>query len=232
MLLFAGKTARQIGFEFGFEQRHAIFAAAAVPNRIFNRDIGGFAAVLEKDLHGVGDRALGRIKVILAPLAIFNAHHFVTQGVDARIRGDTVLVVSSGQVTFKQADGSHVLDAMVAVGGVAQRALLVDDANCGFMCGNDDILDLVDAVPDLIVQIDRTFYRGLRMEFSREGNLEQHILHHIGAVFALEGKGFALEQHVVKAPGLGAQCRGISHLALQGHQGETHGAAGGVAGGP
>ena len=124
---------------------------------------------------------------------------------------------------------------MVAVGRIVQRPLLVDDADAGLVGADRDLPDVVDRLAgpgQLGVQGHRRFDRSLRMEFGREGNLEQHVFHHIAAVRTLELERLALEQHVIEAPGLGGQHRWVAHLAGLGHQGQTHRARGGIAGGP
>ena len=68
---------------------------------------------------------------------------------------------------------------MVAIGGVAQRPLFVDDAQRRFVGRDHDLFDLIDAVPDLGMQFDRAFDRGLRVELSWERDFEQHVLHHV-----------------------------------------------------
>ena len=81
----------------------------------------------------------------------------------------------------------------------------------------------------LLVDLHRGLHGGLRVEFRREGDLEQHVLHHVAAVGALELERAALEEHVVEAPGLGGEHRGIAHLAGARDEREAHGTAGGVA---
>ena len=67
------------------------------------------------------------------------------------------------------------------------------------------------------------------MELGREGDLEQHVLHHVATVGPLELEFVALEQHVVKAPGLGGQYGWVAHLAGLRDEREAHGAGRGVA---
>jgi len=76
------------------------------------------------------------------------------------------------------------------------------------------------------------FHRGLRVEFGRERDLEQHVFHHVSAVGALELEGLALEQHVVETPDRRGQHGRIAHFAGAGHQGQAYGTAGGVASRP
>ena len=82
------------------------------------------------------------------------------------------------------------------------------------------------------MQRHRRFDRGLGVELGRIGNLEQHVLHHIGAVGALEAERLALEQHVVEAPIGRGEHRGIAHLAGRADERQAHGAARRVARGP
>jgi hypothetical protein len=46
---------------------------------------------------------------------------------------EIVLVVLGGQIAESQRHGNHVLQAMVAVGRIVERALLADDADGGLM---------------------------------------------------------------------------------------------------
>ena len=79
-----------------------------------------------------------------------------------------------------------------------------------------------DAVANARVQRHRAFDRRLRVELGGEADLEQDVFHHVAAVGSLQHERLALEQHVVEAPGLGAQHRRIAHFALGGHQREPH----------
>jgi hypothetical protein len=78
------------------------------------------------------ERCLG-VEIILAVARVFDDLHLEAQRVDARIGGLLVLVVLGGQRAVDERDGDHVLDAVIAVGGVIQRAGLVDDADGGFL---------------------------------------------------------------------------------------------------
>ena len=53
-----------------------------------------------------------------------------------------------------QSDGRHVLNAMVAIGGVVQRTLLVDDPDRRFVGRDDDFLHLVQARCDVGIELD------------------------------------------------------------------------------
>ncbi len=74
--------------------------------------------------------------------------------------------------------------------------------------------------PHQRMQLKGRFHGGLGMELGRKGNLEKDVLHHVGAVGALEAEFPAAEKNVVEAPGSGGQRPGIAHLPLHREQGE------------
>jgi hypothetical protein len=114
--------------------------------------------------------------------------------------------------TGKERGGTqHVL----AVGKVGERALLVDDADRRLLRADADALDVLRRLAEALeAVVDRV--RGLdgrlRVELGRVRYLEEHVLHHVRAVRALELEWLALEEHIVKAPRLRRQ-RG-RHAAL------------------
>jgi len=89
---------------------------------------------------------------------------------------------------------------MIAVRRIVERAGLVDDADRGFVRGDSYALDVVQSIFDERMQGDRRFHRGLRVEFRRERNLEQHVLHDIGGKRPRELDWITLEQHVAETP--------------------------------
>ena len=96
----------------------------------------------------------------------------------------------------------------LAVGKVGERALLVDDTNGSLLRANAHALDVVRRPAEsgeLPVDDVRGLDGGLRVEFGGVGDLEEHVLHHVGAVRALKLEGRALEEHVVESPRLGGQ---------------------------
>ena len=186
----------------GFQQRDALGAAAQVADRVFADHLVQPVAVLE--LHGqrIGDGALGRIVIVAGIGGILDANDLGAQGVDARIARHAVLVVGGGQAAVQQRHGHHVLDAVVAVGRVVQRTLLVDDADAGLVRADDDAADVLGLAAQQaqpFVQLHRAFHGGLGVELGRIRDLEQHVLHHVAAVGPLELERLALEQHVVEA---------------------------------
>ena len=92
-----------------------------------------------------------------------------------------VFVVGGGEPAEDQRHGDHVLNAMIAIGGIRERPGLVDDAHAGLLRLDDDALDERDPVLDPRVQRHRALDRGLRVEFGREADLEQHVFHHVAA---------------------------------------------------
>ena len=68
-----------------------------------------------------------------------------------------------------------------------------------------DALDLpVRRSLHLRVQRHRRLHRGLRVKLGRKGDLEQDVFHHVAAEGLRQRQRLALEQHVLEAPGLGA----------------------------
>ena len=89
-----------------------------------------------------------------------------------RLIADGILVVGGSEITLDEADRGHVLDAVVAVGRIVQRALLVDDADRRLMRGDLHFFYSIEPVPYLRVEPDRGFHRGLGMKFRGKRNLE------------------------------------------------------------
>ena len=204
-------------------------------NRVFHRHLFGAGTVLEEHLHRVGDGALVRFQVFAAVARVFDDDHFVAQFVDDRMGGvELIFVLLGHQVTERQWYGGHVLQAVVAVGGVGQLADLGDDADRRLMGGDHDAVDVMQAIFHQRVQGHRRFAGGLRVEFGREADLEQHVFHHVSAVGLGQTErtlvlGFerqvlvgVTEQHVVKAPLRRAQYAGNAHLATQGDIRQAH----------
>ncbi|KAG1540329.1 hypothetical protein G6F50_014377 [Rhizopus delemar] len=109
---------------------------------------------------------------------------------------------------MQQRDGDHVLHAVVAVGRIVQRALLVDDADAGFLGADRDMRDVFDPAPrraQLLVQRDRGLDRGLAVELGRVADLEQHVLLHLAAQRPPQRQLLAMHRHCRKAPGRCAQ---------------------------
>ncbi len=121
--------------------------------RVFHDDLVGLAAVRELDGDGVGDRPLLGVEVVAAELLVFDANHFRAQRVDARVGGGGVLVVGRGQPAVDQRHRDHVLEAVVAVGRVVERAVLVDDPQRRLVRPDRDGLDVVQAVLDERVEL-------------------------------------------------------------------------------
>ncbi len=79
------------------------------------------------------------------------------------------------------------------------------------------------------MQLHRRFDGGLRVELGGVADLEEHVLHDVGAVGALELELLAAEGDIVEAPGFRGERGGVAHFAGARHQRQAHGAAGGVA---
>ncbi|MNL16752.1 hypothetical protein D3C87_1378060 [compost metagenome] len=147
---------------------------------------------------------------------------------------EIVLVVLGYQVTEGQRHGRHVLDAVIAISGIGQRADLGNNPDRRLMRGDDDFVDFMQAITHLRVQRHRRLTRRLCVKLGRKTDLEQHVFHHITAVrpreaeltfiFRLERQivvGMA-EQYVVKTPLIGTQNTGNSHLAAHCNIRQSH----------
>ena len=136
------KAAGEVPAKFLFEQGNAFVAAAAMAQRILYRHLASLGSVFEENLQLICDRALPGIEIIARVALVLDADHLGAQRVDTRVPGDVVFVVGGSEIALDQADGNHVLDAVVAVGGVVERSLLVDDADRGFVRDDLDFLDV------------------------------------------------------------------------------------------
>ena len=151
-------------------------------DRVFHHDVVGAGAVLEKHLHGVGNRALVGLKVFAGEARLFDDEHFLAQHINDRMSFvKIVLVLLGDQVAEGQRHGGHVLNAVIAVGSVGQRPDLGNDADRRFVGGDDDSLDFVQSIAHLRMQRHRCLARSLRVEFGGKADLEQDVFHHITA---------------------------------------------------
>ena len=124
-------------------------------------------AVAEEHLHGIADVALVGGVVLLRERRVLAHLHLGAQRVDARIGGDGVLVVRRGEAPENQRHRDHVLDAVIAVGGIGERPHLVDDAHARLLGLDDDALDVGEPTPDLRMQGHRRLDRRLGVELGR-----------------------------------------------------------------
>ena len=114
------------------------------PIGIVDFDFVGHGAVVEFDLERVGDGAFFGVEVVAGVGGVFFDDHLGAEEVDARVGGvESVFVVFGDEVAVEESDGDHVLKAVVAVGGVVQRAALGNDADGGFVRGDADGADVV-----------------------------------------------------------------------------------------
>jgi hypothetical protein len=224
------------------ELLHDLRLGLLTPEPVAERRLDDFllenGAVLERDGQGVGNGALLGVMVVLGELRVFHAGDLLAQRLD-ELRGGgfaAVAVVFGDQAVESEHGGDHVLHAVVAIGEVVHGLeLLVDDADAGLVGAVDDVRDVVGALAhggELLVEVLGGFDGGLRVELGGVGDFEEHVLHHVGAVGALEVELLAVEVDVVEAPGGSGEHGG--HAALAGHdfQAEVDGALAGVTGGP
>ena len=218
--------------EFFQQQGNALTAPAPVADGIIHADFPGGRTVPEEHLHRIAYGALFRVVVVGSKLPVFRHLHFLPERIDARVGGNGVLVIPGGEAAEDQGDGGHVLDAVVTIRGVIQRAGLVDDTHACLLGFHHHLVDVSQPVPNLFMQGQGRFHRGLGVKLSRERYLEQDVFHNVTAKSAFCFDLVALEQHVLEAPVLGAERGRITHLTGQRDQGMTHRATGGLSGRP
>ncbi len=97
-----------------------------------------------------------------------------------------------------------------------------------FLGFNDNALHVAKPADDRRMKRQRTFDGRLGMKLGGKLHLEQHMLHHIAAELAREGKAIAVKQGIEKSPGFFRQGRGIAPFSAQRHKGMADAAAGGV----
>jgi len=103
-------------FEFCDQKRNPFLSPTPMSDGIFNLRFGRRGSISEKDLHRITDRALLGIEVAARVAFILLHDHFRAQSIDPRIFGHRVFIVVRGQCAEDQANGRHVLKAMIAIG--------------------------------------------------------------------------------------------------------------------
>jgi hypothetical protein len=112
---------------------------------------------------------------------------------------------------------------------IGERACFVDDPHTRLLRFDHDALDIRDPVAYQRVQGHRGFDRGLRVKLGWKRDLEQHVLHDVGAERLWQRQRLPFEQDIAEAPGLGTQRGGVAHLTRERDEGMPHGPAGRIA---
>ena len=162
----------QVSFEFAEQRRYTLLAPATVADRVFDSDLLGLRSILKKDLNAVADRTLRRIQVIDGKLFTLDDLHLVSKQVDARVASDRVLVVFGGQAAENERHRDHILDAMIPVSRVVERAGLFDDPFAAFLCFDHYAVDLCEPLGDFRLEQNRSLNGRLGMELGRERDLK------------------------------------------------------------
>src|SRR5437899_9052897 len=134
---------------------------------IFDFDFFCSCSICKEDLHSIGDGTFVWFEVFAAIARVFAYNHLSPKHVDSRVSCGRILVIIRSQHSEQQADGGHVLEAMVPVSWIVERAFLIDDSNCGFLGCDDDFANLVDPITNLRMQFDCSFDGGLSVELGR-----------------------------------------------------------------
>ena len=234
--LLGTKTSGNMPVELLNEQRNTLGASELVTNRVLNGNLLKDGAVVEGDLDGVSDGTLVGIVVLGAVGLVLDTLHLGTELIDPGVGGDGIVVIGGSETAVDQGNSNHVLDAVIAIGVVVEGALLIDDANGGLLGADADGLDIVGGLAGLLedaVKGHGSLTSSLRMELGGERDLEEHVLHDVGAVGALELEGLSLEEDIVEAPDLGGKNGGdTADATVLHHQGEVHGARARITSGP
>jgi len=90
----------------------------------------------------------------------------------SRVFGGRIFVMVGVQIAEEQPDGGHILQTMIAVGRIMERAGFGDYPNRGLMSGDDDFVDFVQPTTNLWVQFNGSFDSGLSMKLGWKRNLE------------------------------------------------------------
>ena len=204
-----------VSLELFDQQRSTLCAAAFVSYGILYHDLVQHGAVVELHQERIADRTLARLVVLGRERLVFDAMNLGTQRIDARIRRGRVGVRLGRELAKDERVGDHVADGVtrvichqtpnpvsegrkrdiLSVGKVVQGTMLVDDANGRFLRTDTHVLDVVGRFThglELCVNRVRSLDSGLSVEFGGIGNLEEDVLHDVGAKRHLELKLLAL----------------------------------------
>lgn len=217
------------------ENGGTLLSSLSVANGVVDLDLVENSAVLESDLNGVTDVSLVGGMVLLGESLVLNTLHLLSEGIDSGVSGNLVSVVVGGESAVDERNGNHVLDAMVSVGVVVQRTLLVDDSHGGLLGSDLDLGNVIGSLSELLellVEQHGRLASGLGVELSGERNLEENVLHDVRAVGSLELELLAAEEDVVESPGLGGQDRGHTSLTLLDEESQVNGSRGGITSSP
>lgn len=217
------------------ENGGTLLSSLSVANGVVDLDLVEHGAVLESDLDGVTDVSLVGGVVLLGESLVLNTLHLLSEGVNSGVGGDLVSVVVSGKSAVDKRNSNHVLDAVVSVSVVVQGTLLVDDSHGGLL-GSDldggNVIGGLAKLLELLVEQHGRLAGGLGVELSGERDLEENVLHDVGAVRSLELELLAAKEDIVETPGLGGQDRGHTSLTLLDEQSQVNGSRGGITGSP
>ena len=111
--------------------------------RIFNVAYFRLTAVFIKNLNGV---RIGRIVYVVERFGerrVFGDGHLIAQRIDARIGRGFSLVMIGIQIAVNEPDGDDVLQEMIAVGRIMQRAFLGDLIDTVLMRGDIDAFNVI-----------------------------------------------------------------------------------------
>jgi hypothetical protein len=168
--------------ELVHQQRCTFLATTLMADRELDKHLIKDSAVIERNRERIGDEALFRIVVINRELLLVDASDLSAKCVNARIGGSSVGVRLGCEPAEDERVRNHVINVVVAVRKVVQRALLVDDAHGSFLSTNSDALDIVRRLShffQLGIENVSSLDGGLRMELGGIGDFEEDVLHNV-----------------------------------------------------
>ena len=210
--------------ELGTDQPHRI-VPPRMPDRILHQHLAQPLTVRQTYQQRARRGAFAPVVVIGRELRVFFEDDARPQRLDARVPrpGGLVAVVARfDHGALEQDDGDHVLHAVVAVGRVVQRALLVDDRHGGLLGSHPDVGNVGGRVQVPRTQgpadLGRGFDSGSAVAFDGV-DLEEDILHHPALEGARKPELLSPEEGVVEAPARRRQDRGGPRLAVLDEEG-------------
>lgn len=216
----------------------SLLASETVAEWRLNDDLLENGSVLESTCEGVGDGTLAWVVIVGGKLLILHALNLLSQALNqwGGSSLSTISIIRSLQTSINKHDRSHVLNAVIAIREVIHRLeLLIDYTDTSLVGTTSDMLDILSSLAhrnQLLADSCSCLNRSLRVELRWIGDLEEHVLHDVGAVLALELERLALEEDVIETPDRSTQDSWNTRLTSRDLQGKVNGALASVACGP
>lgn len=120
---------RDVTLEFGFQNRGALFSSHAMSDGVFDFDLVQHGAVIQSDGQGIADGSGRGLVVVRAEMLVLDTLHLGAESIYTGIGSNGIRVIFRRQPAENKRDCDHVLDCVIAIGEIGERALLVDNAD-------------------------------------------------------------------------------------------------------